>query len=89
MLTSRSQRRQREGRPPLDVDAEMRTLLLGRGHDASPLDGDADGLQRHDPQLIEELRQLVAAANARRARRGEPPLDPALEITRRLKELDD
>ena len=34
-----------------------------------------------------EIRQLVEARNARRVRRGEPPLDVEAEVARRLDEL--
>jgi hypothetical protein len=38
-----------------------------------------------DPQLRSEVRALVLAANERRARRGEPPLDVEAETERRLR----
>jgi len=40
-----------------------------------------------DPELREEIRTLVEATNARRAARGEPPLDVEAEIDRRLRDL--
>ena len=40
-----------------------------------------------DPGLEAEVRQLVEARNARRAARGEPPLDVEAEVSRRLREL--
>jgi hypothetical protein len=44
--------------------------------------------KRHDPELVEELRQLAQARNARRLRRGEQPLDVRAEVERALAELD-
>ncbi|MGH2953433.1 MAG: hypothetical protein ACRDK9_05340 [Solirubrobacterales bacterium] len=41
-----------------------------------------------EPGLREEVRQHVVAANRRRLRRGEPPLDVEQEVERRLRELD-
>ena len=40
-----------------------------------------------DAGLRDEVRQLVVARNARRARRGEPPLDVEPEVERQLREL--
>jgi hypothetical protein len=40
-----------------------------------------------DPGLAAEVRQLVEADNARRARRGEPLLDVEAETARRLRAL--
>ena len=37
----------------------------------------------------EEIRQMLEARNARRARRGEPPVDVEAEVARRLRELQD
>ena len=47
-------------------------------------------LGRHAPDddLRAEVRALVEARNARRAARGEPPLDVDAEVDRRLSELD-
>ena len=41
-----------------------------------------------DPQLRAEVRALVLAANERRARRGEPPLEVEPETERRLRQGD-
>jgi hypothetical protein len=40
-----------------------------------------------DPELREEVRQLVIARNERRARRGEEPLDVEAEVDRQLRDL--
>jgi hypothetical protein len=40
-----------------------------------------------DPALRAEVRQLVRARNARRARRGQPPLDVEAEVERQLRDL--
>lgn len=73
MLMARSERRVRQGKTALDVDAEMRRLLVADAH--------------ADPALADEVRQLVLARNARRARQGKPPLDVAAEVARQLGEL--
>jgi hypothetical protein len=41
-----------------------------------------------DDDLRAEVRALVEARNARRAARGDPPLDVESEVERRLAELD-
>jgi hypothetical protein len=46
------------------------------------------GRQAPDDDLRSEVRALVEARNARRAARGEPPLDVEAEVERRLAELD-
>jgi hypothetical protein len=46
------------------------------------------GRQAPDDDLRAEVRALVEARNARRAARGEPPLDVDAEVERRLSELD-
>ena len=38
-----------------------------------------------DRELAAEVRQLVEARNARRAARGEPPLDVESEVAKRLR----
>jgi hypothetical protein len=72
MLQAKSDRREARGEPPLDVDAELRSLLS-----TAPA----------DPELREEVRQLVVARNERRARRGEEPLDVEAEVDRQLRDL--
>jgi hypothetical protein len=46
------------------------------------------GREVADDDLRAEVRALVEARNARRAARGEPPLDVESEVERRLAELD-
>jgi hypothetical protein len=74
MLEARNARRARRGQEPIDVEAELRSLLAAR-----PV--------VHDPALIAEVRELVVARNARRARRGQEPLDVESEVARSLREL--
>jgi hypothetical protein len=72
MLEARNARRLRQGREPLDVEAEMAALA------ARPT---------IDPGLAREVRDLVIARNARRARQGKEPLDVDAEVERRLRDL--
>ena len=82
MLRARSDRLERAGKPPLDIDAEVARLLGGAEQAArEPRD-------RRDHGLVEEVRQLVLARNDRRARQGLEPLDVEAEVTRTLTELD-
>ena len=82
MLGARNARRARQGRAALDVEAEVARLTRGvsRGASAGP------GVPA-DPALEQEVRELVIARNARRARRGQPPLDVEAEVRRQLQEL--
>lgn len=73
MLEARNARRLRQGKEPLDIEAEMAALARPAA----------------DPALAAEVRQLVEARNARRARQGKEPLDVEAEVTRRLQELSD
>ena len=73
MLEARNARRIRQGRDPLDLEAEMAALSR----------------PAIDPGLAGELRDLVVARNARRARQGKEPLDVEAEVARRLRELTD
>jgi hypothetical protein len=73
MLAARNARRVRQGRAPLDIEAE----LAGLSRPAL------------DPGLATEIRQLVTARNARRIRQGKRPLDVEAEVARRLGELAD
>lgn len=73
MLVARSERRVRQGKAPLDVDAEIARLLIPDTH--------------VDPALADEVRQLVLARNARRARQGKPALDVAAQVARQLGDL--
>jgi hypothetical protein len=71
MLEARNARRIRQGKAPIDVEAEMATL-------ARPA---------VDPGLAGEVRDLVIARNARRVRQGKEPLDVEAEVERRLRDL--
>jgi hypothetical protein len=71
LLEARNARRIRQGKPPLDVEAEAARLL-------APV---------ADPGLAAEVRQLVVARNERRARQGKPPLDVEAEVRRQLADL--
>ena len=73
MLEARNARRIRQGREPVDVEAEMAAL-------ARPA---------VDAGLAGEIRDLVIARNARRARQGKEPLDVEAEVARRLRDLTD
>lgn len=93
MLTARSERRMREGQPPLDVEAELARLMSGDVSLIMAANPHADAFdssqtRHHDPELVEELRQLAEARNRRRARHGEPPLDVRAEVRRALAALD-
>jgi hypothetical protein len=88
MLQARNERRARSGEAPLDLDAELARLIdAPPGVPAGAESGQAQ-TARHDPELVEELRQLAEARNQRRIRRGEPPLDVRAEVERALAELD-
>lgn len=76
MLSARSERLVRAGRPPLDVEAELRRLLAS---EQPP--------RAHDAELLAEVRQLVLARNERRVRSGQEPLDVESEVARALAEL--
>jgi hypothetical protein len=75
MLSARSERLVRSGKPALDIDAELARLLQPQQ-------------RSHDAGLIEEVRQLVTARNERRTRKGMQELDVDQEIQRTLQELD-
>jgi hypothetical protein len=83
MLGARSERLVRKGQPALDIDAELARLLGG----ANPVEP-AGWPGEHQSGLVEEVRQLVVARNARRVRQGLQPLDVDAEVTRTLEELD-
>ena len=74
MLQAKSDRRERRGEEPLDVDAEVAALTR-------PAAG------QQDPALREEVRQVVMARNERRLARGEEPLDVEAETDRQLRDL--
>ena len=71
MLEARNARRVRQGKEPLDVEAEAARLK-------APVT---------DPGLEAEVRQLVVARNERRARQGKAPLDVEAEVRRQLTQL--
>ena len=79
MLRARSDRMQRRGEAPLDVDAEMTRLLAAERK--------RTGAGEHDRGLVEEVRQLVVARNERRERQGLEALDVDAEVARTLAEL--
>jgi hypothetical protein len=81
MLGARSARMVARGEPALDIDAEVARLL-------APVEGaEAGAAGGHDAELEAEVRELVAAKNERRVRRGLEPLDVAAEVKRTLQEL--
>lgn len=79
MLEAKSQRRQRRGQAPLDVEAEAERLLAG----AERPRGEA----AIDVELRTEVRQLVVARNERRLREGQEPLDVEAEVEKQLADL--
>jgi hypothetical protein len=83
MLAARNARRARQGREALDVESEL-GRLTGRAPVARTAEHRGAGA---DPELEREVRELVIARNARRARRGEAPLDVEAEVRRQLREL--
>jgi hypothetical protein len=78
MLQARSDRRVRQGRPPLDIQAEIAKLERS----------DAGSTGARDASLAAEVRQLVLARNERRRREGQEPLEVESEVQRALAELD-
>jgi hypothetical protein len=87
MLGARSARMVARGEAALDVDAEVAKLLApAAGREAGAAAAEADG--GHDAELEAEVRELVAAKNERRVRRGLEPLDVTAEVRRTLAELD-
>ena len=90
MLQARSDRRVQRGQAPLDLDAEVTRLTAEPSGSprSDPGEPSAADAHRHDPELVEELRQLAEARNQRRMRRGEAPLDVPAEVRRALAELD-
>jgi hypothetical protein len=76
MLSARSARLERAGKPALDIDAEVARLL-------APAPANT-----HDGSLVAEVRQLVLARNERRVRQGLEPLQVEAEVARTLEEFD-
>ncbi|MBA2429069.1 MAG: hypothetical protein H0V55_05020 [Thermoleophilaceae bacterium] len=74
MIQAKSDRRERRGEEPLDLDAELAALTR-----PAPAP--------QDPALREEVRQVVMARNERRVARGEEPLDVEAETDRQLQDL--
>jgi hypothetical protein len=74
MLEARNERRLRRGEEPLDVEAELASLVRPATRTA-------------DPELVAEVRQLVIARNERRQRMGKEPLDVEAEVARQLRDL--
>jgi hypothetical protein len=77
MLEAKAYRQRSRGEQPLDVEAELDSLLDAGG-----------GELRRDAQLVAEVRQLVVARNERRERQGKEPLDVEAEVDRQLRELE-
>ena len=73
MLEARNARRAAQGRPTVDVEAELAELTKPAA--------------ARDPEILEEVRTLVEARNARRIARGKEPLDVEAEIARQLRDL--
>jgi hypothetical protein len=78
MLEAKSYLRLRNGKDPIDVEAELGRLLEPAGG-KSEVDV--------DEELRDEVRRLVIARNERRVRRGEAPLDVEDEVERQLAEI--
>jgi hypothetical protein len=76
MLEARNDRRLRRGQEPIDIEAELATLVRPG---AAALDA--------DPALVAEVRDLVIARNERRVRMGKEPLDVEAEVARQLRDL--
>ena len=74
MLEAKNVRRVARGQAPLDIDAEMETLL-------------APAPVRVDAELRAEVRVLVEMRNRRRVEKGQAPLDVDSEIERQLRDL--
>lgn len=79
MLEAKSERRQRRGEAPLDVEAEAERLLAAAERPR--------GTEAIDAELRAEVRQLVVARNERRLRQGLEPLDVEAETERQLADL--
>jgi len=79
MLEAKSQRQERRGEAPLDVEAETERLLTEAERPR--------GAEAMDAELRAEVRQLVVARNERRMREGLEPLDVESETERQLDDL--
>ena len=80
MLAAKSERRQRRGEAPLDVEAEATRLLAPAAEEPSTR-------ARQDATLRAEVRQLVVSRNERLLRQGREPLDVEAETERQLADL--
>lgn len=98
MLEARNARRIRRGEAPIDVEQEL-SRLTAPGANASTVSASEggssggsgapglDSVPAVDPELAEEVRQLVVARNARRTRAGKPALDVEAEVARELRRV--
>jgi hypothetical protein len=75
MLEARNERRVRRGQEPIDIEAELASLVRPESALAA------------DPALVAEVRELVIARNERRVRQGKEPLDVEAEVARQLRDL--
>ena len=82
LLEAKAYRQRARGEQPLEVEAELSKLLDQRP--GADLSADPSA----DPQLVEEVRQLVVSRNERRIRQGREPLDVDREVERQLRELE-
>jgi hypothetical protein len=80
MLEAKSNRQERHGEAPIDVDVETTRLLAPAEEEPSPA-----GRQR--AELRAEVRQLVVSRNERRMRKGLEPLDVEAETERQLEDF--
>ena len=80
LLQAKSDRRERRGQQPLDVETETERLLAEA---AAP----RSRQEEFDAELRAEVRQLVVARNERRLRAGQAPLDVEAETERQLADL--
>ena len=71
MLEARNARRATRGLEPVDVEAELASLVA----------------PKMDAELVGEIRDLVEARNRRRVKRGEEPLDVEAEVARQVAEF--
>jgi hypothetical protein len=80
MLAAKSERLQRRGEGPIDVEAEAERLLR-------PVPTPAAPQERRLATLRIEVRQIVVSRNERRLRQGLEPLDLEAETERQLADL--
>jgi hypothetical protein len=80
MLAAKSERLERRGEQPIDIDAETTRLL------AAPDEMSSAGAN-HDAELRAEVRQLVVSRNERRMRKGLLPLDVEAETDRQVSDF--